>query len=97
MHSNASAAPLNAVAAPVGPLDWRRVVGWLREDGVISPEEAERLAKVLAELADYERDTLYPLATEQVQIDLDDGVKVNYLKLGDALKKIAGLEAKDED
>jgi len=60
-------------------------------------KEAERLAKVLAELADYERDTLYPLATEQVQIDLDDGVKVNYLKLGDALKKIAGLEAKDED
>ena len=42
MHSNASAAPLNAVAAPVGPLDWRRVVGWLRADGVISPEEAER-------------------------------------------------------
>ena len=42
MHPNASAAPLNAVAAPVGPLDWRRVVGWLREDGVISPEEAER-------------------------------------------------------
>ena len=42
MHSNASAAPLNAVAAPVGPLDWRRVVGWLREDGVISPDEAER-------------------------------------------------------
>ncbi|TFI47143.1 BREX-1 system adenine-specific DNA-methyltransferase PglX [Diaphorobacter sp. DS2] len=60
-------------------------------------KEAERLAKVLAELADYERDTLYPLATEQVQIDLDDGVKVNYLKLGATLKKIAGLEAKDED
>ena len=60
-------------------------------------KEAERLAKVLAELADYERDTLYPLATEQVQIDLDDGVKVNYLKLGDALKKIVGLAAKDED
>ena len=25
-----------------GPLDWRRLVGWLREDGVISTEEAER-------------------------------------------------------
>ncbi|MCV0439436.1 MAG: Flp pilus assembly complex ATPase component TadA [Hydrogenophaga sp.] len=25
-----------------GPLDWRTLVGWLREDGVISPEEAER-------------------------------------------------------
>ncbi len=60
-------------------------------------KEVDRLAKVLTELEDYERDTLYPLATEQVPIDLDDGVKVNYLKLGPALKKIAGLEAKDED
>lgn len=25
-----------------GPLDWRSLVGWLREDGVISTEEAER-------------------------------------------------------
>ena len=25
-----------------GPLDWRTLVGWLREDGVISPDEAER-------------------------------------------------------
>ena len=24
-----------------GPLDWRTLVGWLREDGVISAEEAE--------------------------------------------------------
>ena len=60
-------------------------------------KEVDRLAKVLTELEDYERDMLYPLATEQVQIDLDDGVKVNYLKLGGALKKIPGLEAKDED
>ena len=60
-------------------------------------KEVDRLAKVLTELEDYERDVLYPLATEQVQIDLDDGVKVNYLKFGGALKKIPGLEAKDED
>ena len=60
-------------------------------------KEVDRLGKVLAELEDYERDVLYPLATEQKQIDLDDGVKVNYLKFGAALKKIAGLEAKDED
>ncbi|SIT20010.1 BREX-1 system adenine-specific DNA-methyltransferase PglX [Achromobacter sp. MFA1 R4] len=60
-------------------------------------KEADRLGKVLAELEDYERDVLYPLATEQVQIDLDDGVKVNYLKFGTALKKIPGLAAKDED
>lgn len=60
-------------------------------------KEVDRLAKVLAELDDYERDTLYPLATEQKAIDLDEGVKVNYLKFGIALKKITGLEAKDED
>ena len=60
-------------------------------------KETDRLAKVLAELEDYERDVLYPLATRQVQIDLDDGVKVNYLKFGAALKKIPGLAAKDED
>lgn len=60
-------------------------------------KEVDRLGKVLTELEDYERDVLYPLATEQKQIDLDDGVKVNYLKFGAALKKIAGLEAKEED
>jgi hypothetical protein len=32
-----------------------------------------------------------------VALDLDDGVKVNYLKLGAALKKIIGLDAKEED
>jgi hypothetical protein len=31
-----------------------------------------------------------------VALDLDDGVKVNYVKLGMALKKIPGLDAKDE-
>jgi hypothetical protein len=57
----------------------------------------EELKRILVELDDYERDTLYPLATHQVALDLDDGVKVNYLKLGAALKKIPGLDAKDEE
>ncbi|WP_121398865.1 BREX-1 system adenine-specific DNA-methyltransferase PglX [Pseudomonas aeruginosa] len=60
-------------------------------------KEADAIKKQLIELDDYERDTLYPLATEQVELDLDDGVKVNYLKLGAALKKIPGLEARGED
>lgn len=60
-------------------------------------KEVDRLAKVLAELEEYERDVLYPKATEQIAIDLDDGVKVNYLKFGAALKKITGLDAKEED
>ena len=56
----------------------------------------EELKKILVELDDYERDTLYPLATHQVVLDLDDGVKENYVKLGAALKKIPGLDAADE-
>ena len=58
--------------------------------------ERSRLQKSLRELEDYERDVLYPLATEKIAIDLDDGVKVNYRKFGDALYKIKGLEAKEE-
>ncbi|MDZ5446078.1 BREX-1 system adenine-specific DNA-methyltransferase PglX [Micromonospora sp. 4G57] len=59
-------------------------------------KEVDRLRKVLLELGEYEHDVLYPLATQQVRIDLDDGVKANYPKLGAALKKIPGLEASDE-
>ena len=58
-------------------------------------KEAERLRKVGAELDDYEHNVLYPLATEQISIDLDDGVKANYPKFGAALKKLAGLEASE--
>jgi len=43
------------------------------------------------ELTDYERDILYPLATEKIEIDLDDGVKHNYPLFGKALKKVTGL------
>ncbi|MCK6090917.1 BREX-1 system adenine-specific DNA-methyltransferase PglX [Micrococcus endophyticus] len=59
-------------------------------------KEAERLRKVLVELGEYEHDVLYPLASQQIAIDLDDGVKVNYPKFSPALKKITGLEATDE-
>ncbi|SBT52803.1 BREX-1 system adenine-specific DNA-methyltransferase PglX [Micromonospora auratinigra] len=59
-------------------------------------KEADRLRKVLLELEEYEHDVLYPLASRQLSIDLDDGVKVNYPKFGAALKKIPGLEASDE-
>ncbi len=59
-------------------------------------KEVDRLRKVVLELDEYEHDVLYPLATQQVPIDLDDGVKANYPKFGAALKKIPGLEASDE-
>lgn len=59
-------------------------------------KEADRLRKVLLELREYEHDVLYPLATENIALNLDDGVRVNYPKLGSALRKIPGLEASVE-
>lgn len=58
-------------------------------------KEADRLRKVLVELSEYEHDVLYPLASRQIAIDLDDGVKTNYPKFYPALKKIVGLKGAD--
>jgi type II restriction/modification system DNA methylase subunit YeeA len=60
-------------------------------------KEIEKLNKVISEMEEYEREVLYPLAIEQLAIDLDDGVKVNYPKFGTALKKIAGLDAREDE
>jgi hypothetical protein len=54
-------------------------------------KEIAKIDKVLAELRDYENDVLYPLAMEQLEIDLDDGVAVNYPKFGKALEQVRGL------
>ena len=57
-------------------------------------KEIEKVNKMIAEMEEYEREVLYPLATRQVEIDLDDGVKVNYPKFGAALKKISAWKPK---
>jgi hypothetical protein len=57
-------------------------------------KEKEKLKLVLLELTEYERDILYPLATERINIDLDEGVLVNYNKFGKAIKEIKGLNDK---
>jgi hypothetical protein len=54
------------------------------------------IAKQIDELNEWERDVVFPLAQAKIEIDLDDGVKANYPKFGEALKKIAGLEASDD-
>lgn len=59
-------------------------------------KEIEKITKMIVEMEEYEREVVYPLATEQVEIDLDDGVKANYPKFGKALKKIPGLDAKED-
>ena len=58
-------------------------------------KELDKLRKTQDALTAYERDILFPLANQRIEIDLDDGVKVNYPKFGTALKKVPGLEAKE--
>jgi len=54
-------------------------------------KETERIDKVLLELQEYERETIYPRATQRISINLDDGVLVNYNKFGKAVKTVTGL------
>jgi hypothetical protein len=54
------------------------------------------VGKQIEELNAWERDVVFPMAQQKIKIDLDDGVKANYPKFGTALKKIPGLEAKND-
>lgn len=56
----------------------------------------EEIKKIIADLNSYDSDIMYPLAQKNIQIDLDDGVKCNYIKFGNALEKITGLDKKEE-
>jgi type II restriction/modification system DNA methylase subunit YeeA len=54
-------------------------------------KDAALVVKQIDELTDWERDVVFPLAQQKIEIDLDDGVKANYPKFGSALKKIVGV------
>lgn len=64
------------------------------EDAKAAPGDRARLSKQLAKLKDQElelqkyEELIHHLADRMIELDLDDGVKVNYAKLGDVLAKI---------
>ena len=68
-----------------------------RSDRSANLKKADKYRKDLLECEDYERDVLYPLATRNLDLDLDDGVLVNYLRFGKALIKIDAIEKKRRD
>jgi len=59
-------------------------------------KDVATVIKQIAELEEWEREVVFPLAQAKIEIDLDDGVKRNYPLFGAALKPIKGLEAADE-
>jgi len=56
-----------------------------------------QLEKYKTEIEAWEKEKLYPLALKRVELDLDDGVKVNYRKLDGILEPVKQLEAKEEE
>ena len=51
-------------------------------------KEIQKINSIIEELDAWERDVIFPLASQRIEIDLDDGVKANYPKFGSALKSI---------
>ena len=74
---------IEKINAKIGQLD--------QSDRAADNRQADKYRAVVRELTDWERDVIYPLANERVDIDLDDGVKVNYNKFPHALVKVTGL------
>ena len=66
------------------------------KDRAAARKEGDKISNALRECQDWEREALLPLAQQRIELDLDDGVKVNYLKLQDVLAPIPGLAAKEE-
>jgi hypothetical protein len=58
-------------------------------------KDVAAIKKQLKELEDYEK-TLFEVAARKIDIDLDDGVKHNYQLFGSVLRKIPGLDAKED-
>jgi type II restriction/modification system DNA methylase subunit YeeA len=83
--------------ARIEHLDHAQAVATTTKEKTAARKESEQLKKNLRECEDWERDVLLPLAQSRPAFDLDDGVKVNYLKLGDALATIPGLAAAEDE
>ncbi len=60
-------------------------------------KEADKLRKALKECQEWEREVVLPLAQQRIELDLDDGVKANYLKFPGLLAKIPGFDKKEEE
>ncbi|GAA1088597.1 BREX-1 system adenine-specific DNA-methyltransferase PglX [Tsukamurella spumae] len=54
-------------------------------------KERDALTEMRRDLQDWVTTTLFPLSTAEIALDLDDGVKQNYPKLGAVLKSVKGL------
>ncbi len=54
-------------------------------------KETQKIDSILQELETWEREVIFTLASQRIEIDLDDGIKNNYPKFGKSLTKVVGL------
>ncbi|MCR9098967.1 MAG: BREX-1 system adenine-specific DNA-methyltransferase PglX [bacterium] len=54
-------------------------------------KDIDKIDAILEDVRQYERDILYPLAARKLPLDLDDGVLVNYNKMGSAVLTVTSL------
>ena len=66
-------------------------------DRTKAAKDLGKIDKTLKELRAWDRDVLLPLAHQRIELDLDDGVKVNYLKFKGAVVNIPGLDKGEEE
>jgi len=57
-------------------------------------KEVDKLNAMIKDCEEYEREILYPLASERIEMDLDDGVLVNYNLFGKAVEEIKSVNDK---
>lgn len=79
---------IHKLRAKVSQLEHQLNAGDQNErDKMLTRKDIERLKEVISELELWDAKVLLPLAEKRIEIDLDDGVKVNYGKFGDAVKR----------
>lgn len=54
-------------------------------------KDIDKIDAILEDVRQYERDILYPLAARKLPLDLDEGVLVNYNKMGRAVLTVTSL------
>ena len=90
MKRSTRPAPLATVVPYVGPVHWRYLVEWLRDDGVITPAEAERTIARCSQ-AESAQPALVRLAAVGVA-RASDGAPMDVEELTQHLARRAGLE-----
>jgi hypothetical protein len=90
IHQNYAEELLDKLQARLNTIEHALLTADKREAAQLA-KERDQLTAQRREIRDWIDDALFPLASAEIALDLDDGVKKNYPKLQGAVKKVTGL------